>query len=120
MEPREQLISLRAYEIWEGRGRPDGQLDDCRRRAEREIDAGHPELGAKGKAAGDRAEGKGTYRDPRAYNKGLRDFEKTGKVGAKAREAAEALDGPEAESLRKAEEIGGSHSHGEDPALRKH
>jgi hypothetical protein len=64
-------------------------------------------------------EGEGNRTAAKAYNKGVQDFEKTGQVEKKAREAADALDGPEAVELRKAEEIGKSHSHGEDPALKK-
>jgi hypothetical protein len=63
-------------------------------------------------------EGEGNRTAARAYNKGVQDFEKTGQVEKKAREAAEALDGPDAKDMKKAEEIGKSHSHGEDPALR--
>ena len=64
-------------------------------------------------------EGEGNRTAARAYNKGVRDFEKTGQVEKKAREAADALDGPEGAELRKAEEAGKQHSHGEDPALKK-
>ena len=64
-------------------------------------------------------EGEGNRTAARAYNKGVQDFEKTGQVDKKAREAADALDGPEAAELKKAEEAGKNHSHGEDPALRQ-
>ena len=64
-------------------------------------------------------EGEGNRTAAAAYNKGVRDFEKTGQVEKKAREAADALDGPEAAELRKAEQAGKEHSHGEDPALKK-
>ena len=64
-------------------------------------------------------EGEGNRTAAKAYNKGVQDFEKTGQVEKKAREAADALDGPEAAELKKAEEIGKKHSHGEDPALKK-
>jgi hypothetical protein len=64
-------------------------------------------------------EGEGNRTAAKAYNKGVQDFEKTGQVEKKAREAADALDGPEAAELKKAEEIGKNHSHGEDPALKK-
>jgi hypothetical protein len=64
-------------------------------------------------------EGEGNRTAARAYNKGVQDFEKTGQVDAKAREAAKAVDGPEGKSLRDAEAVGKSHSHGEDPALNK-
>ena len=64
-------------------------------------------------------EGEGNRTAAKAYNKGVQDFEKTGQVEKKAREAADALDGPEAAELKKAEEVGKAHSHGEDPALKK-
>ena len=64
-------------------------------------------------------EGEGNRTAARAYNKGVRDFKKTGQVEKKAREAADALDGPEATELHQAEEAGKAHSHGEDPALKK-
>ena len=64
-------------------------------------------------------EGEGNRTAAREYNKGVQDFVKTGQVKKKAREAADALDGPEATELRQAEEAGKKHSHGEDPALKK-
>ena len=64
-------------------------------------------------------EGEGNRTAARAYNQGVRDFEKTGQVEKKAREAADALDGPEATELKQAEQAGKEHSHGEDPALKK-
>ncbi|HTJ65469.1 MAG TPA: hypothetical protein VL899_16830 [Alphaproteobacteria bacterium] len=64
-------------------------------------------------------EGEGNRTAARAYNKGVQDFEKTGQVEKKAREAADALNGPEAKALKDAEAEGRSHSHGEDPALKK-
>jgi hypothetical protein len=64
-------------------------------------------------------EGEGNRTAAREYNKGVQDFMKTGQVEKKAREAADALDGPEATRLRQAEEAGKEHSHGEDPALKQ-
>ena len=64
-------------------------------------------------------EGEGNRTAAKAYNKGVQDFEKTGQVDKKAREAADALDGPEAQALKDAEAKGKSHSHGEDPLLKK-
>ena len=63
-------------------------------------------------------EGEGNRTAARAYNKDTQDFIKSGKVDEKAREAANAVDGPEAGELQKAEDAGKSHSHGEDPALK--
>ena len=64
-------------------------------------------------------EGEGNRTAAREYNKGVQDFVKTGQVEKKAREAADALDGPESTQLRQAEEAGKKHSHGEDPALKQ-
>lgn len=64
-------------------------------------------------------EGEGSRTGARTYNERTRRFVDSGKVEESARDAEEALDGPEAESLKDAEDEGRSHSHGEDPALRK-
>ena len=64
-------------------------------------------------------EGEGNRTAARNYNQGVRDFEKTGQVEKKAREAADALDGLEAAQLKQAEQAGKEHSHGEDPALKQ-
>jgi len=48
-------------------------------------------------------------RNAREYDRKAVKFSKSGQVDAKAREAREALDGPEAQELREAEEIGKQH-----------
>lgn len=63
-------------------------------------------------------EGEGSRSAAREYNRGVQAFERTGQVESKAREAAKALDGPEAAELRRAEEEGKRHAKGEDPELR--
>ena len=63
-------------------------------------------------------EGEGNRTAARAYNEGVAKTERSGKIDEKAREAAKAVDGPEGEELRRAEEAGKRHSHGEDPALK--
>ncbi len=64
-------------------------------------------------------EGEGNRTAAKAYNKDTQEFIKSGQVDKKAREAANSLDGAEAGDLRKAEEAGKSHSHGEDPLLKR-
>ena len=64
-------------------------------------------------------EGEGNRTAARIYNKGVQDFIKSGQVDQKAREAANAVDGPEGRELRQAEDAGKSHSHGEDPGLKR-
>jgi hypothetical protein len=64
-------------------------------------------------------EGEGNRTAAREYNKAQSDFAKSGKVQQAAEDAAVAVDGPEGEELRRAEEKGKQHSHGEDPALKR-
>ena len=49
-----------------------------------------------------KVQGEGDYEAARRYDKAQEDFAKTGKADAKAREAEEALDGPEGPSLEEA------------------
>ena len=119
MDERVQRISLRAYEIWELRGRPtDHEIEDWLE-AEREIESEMGSRNATESSGGSANEGEGSQTGARNYNARTKKFVKSGQVDAKAREAEDALNGPEAADLRAAEEIGKSHSHGEDPALKK-
>ncbi len=70
-------------------------------------------------AGGQQNEGEGNKTAAREYNKGTTEFAKSGNVEAKAREAKKAIEGAEGEKLRAAEREGQSHSHGEDPQLRR-
>ncbi len=65
-----------------------------------------------------RNEGEGNKTAAREYNKETTAFAKSGQVEEKAREAKQALDGKEADAMRKAEREGKSHSHGEDRLLK--
>jgi hypothetical protein len=113
MDEKIQLISLRAYEIWEQEGRPDGRAIEHWIEAERQI--GRPD--GTDSASPDANEGEGNRTAARVYNRQTEAFARSGQVGPQARAAADALDGPEAAALRRAEEVGRQHSHGEDPAL---
>src|SRR5215210_4240892 len=62
-------------------------------------------------------EGEGNKTAARQYNEAQQRFAQTGRVEEKAREAEEALDGPEKEALQRAEAVGKRHSAGEDPAV---
>jgi hypothetical protein len=64
-------------------------------------------------------EGEGNHTAAKQYNDAQKNFAQSGKVEPAAKDAAQAVDGPEAAKLRKAEEIGKSHAHGEDPQLKK-
>jgi hypothetical protein len=67
---------------------------------------------------GQRNEGEGNKTAAREYNKETTAFTKSGQVEGKAREAKQAVEGGEADTLRKAEREGKSHSHGEDRLLK--
>lgn len=64
-------------------------------------------------------EGEGSRSAAESYDKAQEKFAKSGKVEKAAKEAEKALEGKEGEELRRAEAAGKSHSHGEDPALKK-
>lgn len=53
-------------------------------------------------AGNDQIQGEGNYEAARKFDQDERDFIKTGKVDKKAREAQQALDGPEGADLEKA------------------
>ncbi len=64
-------------------------------------------------------QGEGDYASAKVYRDHQREFNESGKAGEKAREAEKAFDGKEGDALRRAEEEGKRHSHGEDPLLKK-
>ena len=66
-----------------------------------------------------RNEGEGSQTAARAYNEKTKQFVEKQDVEAKAEEAARALEGREGDELRKAEEQGRSHAHGEDPQVHR-
>jgi len=66
-----------------------------------------------------KVEGEGTYTATRDYDRAAAKTAKSGKVGAKAREARRAFEGREGDALRSAEAEGKRHAHGEDPALHR-
>ncbi|HEX5280179.1 MAG TPA: hypothetical protein VFW28_08870 [Micropepsaceae bacterium] len=62
------------------------------------------------KSGGNGVQGEGDYRSAREYQKDIGDFmkRKSGKIDELAKEAGDAMKGPEAEELKKAEEKGKS------------
>jgi hypothetical protein len=65
-------------------------------------------------------EGEGNRTAARAFNRDQKRFAESGKVGQAAREAEKSLDNTEeARHLKQAEQVGKSHSHGEDPAVKQ-
>ncbi|HEX3970903.1 MAG TPA: hypothetical protein VHX19_06250 [Stellaceae bacterium] len=64
-------------------------------------------------------QGEGDYRSARNYDEHVRRTVESGQVDKKAHEAEKAIEGKEGDDLRRAEEMGKRHSHGEDPQLHK-
>ena len=107
-------VSMRAYEIWEKQGRPDGLEHENWLEAESEIRAEMEKAGPDSETN----QGEGNRTAAKAYNRGATAFAKSGRVEKQAREAEASIEGPEAASLQAAEDAGRQHSHGEDPAVR--
>ena len=64
-------------------------------------------------------EGEGNRTYARKFDADERRFVASGQVEKKAREAEKAIEGDEAAELQRAEEIGKSHSKGEDPGVKR-
>lgn len=107
-DQREQHIRDRAHQKWIEDGQPDGRDLDHWLKAETEL---FGELQTEGAS---KIEGEGSYTAARAYNTETEKFAKSGQVKEKARDAQKALDGPEADELKRAEKVGKSRSRGED------
>jgi len=75
----------------------------------------------KGEHGHDRSanQGEGDYRSARLYDEHARRTAESGQVEKKASEAEKAIEGKEGDELRRAEEMGKRHSHGEDPQLHQ-
>ena len=82
-------VRLRAYLIWERAGRPEGRDAEHWHQAEREV---AEENDAAGLQAG------------RAYDKGVKEFEKSGRVERAAKEAQQALEDSERDELERVQE----------------
>lgn len=104
MDDYVQRVRLLAYLIWERQGRPEGAAEDHWHEAEKE-------LSQEGDAAGLQA--------AREYDKGLQEFEKSGRVERAAKEARDALDGPERADLEKAQETARRVGRGDDVSSRR-
>ena len=64
-------------------------------------------------------QGEGNWTAARVYDRDAKSFAESGKVEQAAQDARRALDTKDAKELKEAERIGKSHSHGEDPALKR-
>ncbi len=123
MTINDNLIRVRAHELWEADGRPEGQGVDYWLRAEQELAhqglEGFVQPSDAGTAnSGSVNEGEGNRTAARKYNTETKKFAESGRVTKMAREAAIATDDPkQRREMTEAEAAGKAHSHGEDPAL---
>jgi hypothetical protein len=115
-DERRQQISEKAYRLWEMEGQPQGRDLDHWVRAEHEIGGSAP---GEPKVSTQANEGEGNRTATRAYNRRAKQFAETGPVERQARKAKADFDGPQGAELREAERVGKSHSHGEDPAVKR-
>jgi hypothetical protein len=123
-DERRQQISEKAYRLWEMEGQPRGRELDHWVRAESEVSGsteGEARASTQDETGGSSQanEGEGNRTATRAYNRKAKQFAETGPVERQARKAKADLDGPQGAELREAERIGKSHSHGEDPAVKR-
>ena len=68
---------------------------------------------------GAKNEGEGNRTADAQYRKGVREHVEHHDVQGDADRARQAVDGPEGDELRRAEEVGKSHAKGEDPQLKR-
>ena len=104
MDDYVKRLHLRAYLIWERDGRPEGREVDHWLAAERAL--AKEEEDAAGLRAG------------RAYDEGVQEFEKSGRV-AEAAEARRALDSSAREDLEKAQEAARRKGRGDDRSAER-
>lgn len=104
MDDYVKRVRLRAFLIWEREGQPEGHEADHWLAAEREI---AQEEDAAGLRAG------------REYDRGVEEFEKSGRVEEAAKKARKALDGPERDDLEKAQETARRKGKGDDTASER-
>lgn len=115
-QERRQQISEKAYRLWEMEGYPKGRHLDHWVQAENEVGGSAQDETA---ASAQANEGEGNRTATRAYNRKAKQFAEAGPVERQARKAKADLDGPRGKELREAEQVGKSHSHGEDPAVKR-
>ena len=104
MDDYTRSVRLRAYLIWERAGQPEGRDAEHWYQAEREM---AQEEDAAGLRAG------------RAYDKGVKEFEESGRVERAAKEAQQALEGSERNELERAQETAQRTGKGDDAAGRR-
>jgi hypothetical protein len=101
-DERIDQLRIRAYQIWERKGRPQGRDLEHWLEAERELEAEDRKPRAKKEEAGLEA--------ARAYNRDVQEFGRHENVEAKAQEAKHAIESAEASELERAEAVGKSRS----------
>jgi Protein of unknown function (DUF2934) len=116
MSDKPNRIHERAYHLWEKAGRPEGRELEHWLEAERELT---------GPGNGDGNQTHETASDPHGihaaekYNREVQESVGSGKSERAAQEAKKAIDGPERDELKRAEEAGKRPSKGNEPAGKR-
>lgn len=111
MDDYVKRLHLRAFLIWEHEGRPHGREIDHWLAAEREL-ANEEELAKKEDDAAGLHAG-------RAYDQGVKEFEKSGRVAGAAEKARKALDSSERDDLESAQESARRKGKGDDRSFER-
>ena len=106
---QEEKIRQRAYELWESEGRKEWGAEDYWLRAEQELERLGPQVN----------EGEGNRSAAQIFDRNQTAFAREADVAGHSAAARKALEGAEGNELRKAEQAGKAHSHGEDPGLHR-
>jgi hypothetical protein len=115
MNDKAKRIHEHAYRIWEKEGRPEGRHEEHWFQAEREIGQQDSENYEPTEAGSD-PHGIHAAED---YNRHVQNTVHSGKVEQAANDAKKAVEGPERESLRRAEEAGKRASKGNEAAGKR-
>lgn len=106
---QEQRVRRLAYALWEREGRRESGAEEYWLRAEQELERMGPQTN----------EGEGNRSAALAFDRNQTAFAREADVAGRSAAAREAFDGTEGDELRKAEQAGKAHSHGEDPELNR-
>jgi hypothetical protein len=114
MSDKSKRIHEHAYHLWEKDGRPEGRHDEHWSQAEREVNE-HDDFNS-GNEAGSDPHG---IHAAEKYNDGVKESLRAGKSDEAAEAAKRAVEGPERETLKRAEEAGKRASKGTEAAGKR-
>jgi hypothetical protein len=117
MSDKIQRIHEHAYHLWEKEGRPNGRHLEHWTQAESEVGE-HEDFANNHQVNSNGSDPHGIHA-AEEYNHNVQETVQSGKSDAAAKEAKRAVEGPERESLKRAEETGKRASKGDDAAGKR-